>query len=166
MQSSSDNAFSRMGPRPKIFDRVPIKAEDIKVVFYYNCEYYGVRPGSNLRCLMTKQLSNELVKLPGVVAPKQIIDLRKWQEKGILHITEREFNKTDAYFMLRWLALTKKDIVFIIVHPQAHLMAKFFVDKSENIFIPAPKMKDSDIFKFTNNALINMGMEPIDWAIV
>ena len=168
MLLSSENPHYKIGPRPKIFDRVPLKVEDIKVVLYYNSMFYGVRPGENVLCLATKRLADELNKLPGVVTPRKIIDLRKWQEKGILHLTEREYTKTDIYFMIRWLALTKKDVIFMFVHPQGHLMAKFFMDRSDasNLFAFFEKMKDSDIFRGVNNHLINVGKEPIDWAIV
>jgi uracil DNA glycosylase len=166
--SSEENRYYKIGQRPQIFASLPVKPEDTKVVFYYDCAYYGLRPGSNLHCLSTKRLAQELDKVPGLVCPKQMIDLRKWQTNGILHLTEREFTKTDIYFMIRWLALTKENLLFVFCHKHGHLMTKFFLDKSDpsNNFAHFHPMRDSDLFNEINRNLNAIGRDPIDWSIV
>lgn len=162
------NKYDKLGCQPTIFNDLPIKAPDIKVVLYYNSMPYGERPGEVQRCLMTRFLAKELKKVPGIIVPRKIFDFREWQNRGILHLTEQEYSKRDIYFMIRWLSLHKKGLIFVLVNKDAHLMAKFFMDNSDesNIFITCPDMKDSDVFKIIHDGLKDRKLPTINWSCV
>lgn len=153
-----------LGPFPPIFKDLAIKTDDIKTVFFYNSRPYGIPVGSNVECIPTRLLGRELRKVPGLQVPKKILDLRKWKQNGILHLTEHEFSKRDVYFIVRWLSLYKKDLMFVLIHPDSHLMMQYIIDStdSSNIFVTVPSMNDSDIFNLINQAYPGR----IDWSVV
>jgi len=160
--------YDRWGPFPPIFKDLPVKVDDIKVVLYYNSRPYGERPGDTVTCLETRKLAREVKRVPGSIVPRKIYDFRKWQDRGILHLSEQEFSQRDIYFMIRWLSLHKKDLLFIIVNNDAHLAVKFFVDASDpsNVFVSSPGMKDSGVFELIDANLKNSKKEPINWSCV
>ena len=167
-QSSKRDPYDRWGPRPPIFERLPVKVDDIKVVVFFNFLPYGMRPGVAVECLLTREMAAELRKTPGTIVPSKILDFRKWQDRGIVHLTEQEFTLKEIYFMMRWLSLYKTDLLFVMVHKDAHLMAKFFMDETHpsNNFVTSPHMKGSSIFNIINQELKKMNREPINWSAV
>eukprot|EP00013_Stygamoeba_regulata_P027602 CAMPEP_0177654350 /NCGR_PEP_ID=MMETSP0447-20121125/14279_1 /TAXON_ID=0 /ORGANISM="Stygamoeba regulata, Strain BSH-02190019" /LENGTH=269 /DNA_ID=CAMNT_0019157981 /DNA_START=59 /DNA_END=868 /DNA_ORIENTATION=- len=140
----------------------------------------GVKIPPSLRNIY-KELSTDI---PGFKTPLHG-NLESWAQQGILMLNATltvEAHKANSHANCGWQTFTdavislinakKKDVVFILWGGFAQKREKF-VDKSKQVIIssahPSPlsatKFFGCKVFSKVNQALVERGLEPIDWSV-
>lgn len=157
--------------KAKDYDRVretemPLKAGQVQVVICGPLEEYGRQPLDETKetnCL--RDLLVEYNRTSGRV-PYKFKDLRQWKKNGILMLDSSTRDMRNVLHFLRFLSLTKKNIIFVFVEDeQCKYLSTLLSDLSDetNHYLWYPSFKQSNMFKHVESIRKFLDLKPVKW---